>query len=387
MQGNKILDAGSNLAVPNDAQVIDLGDATLSPGFMDAHTHLAMDLYSDSFNTLLLQSLRKTIRNLPSKRSRTPALRSRPASPPCAMLGASSFGFVDVALRKAIAAGTIEGPRMLCATNGIGATGGHFDGSAGFRDNFSSTIPITPRGSPTVPEEIRKAVRYDVKNGADVIKAAVSGGVLSLTDEVDVPQFAPDEIKALVEEAHRLRKKVAVHCHGDQAARDAINAGVDSIEHGSFLKPETLTLMKQKGTYLTPTLLASDWIMGKIGQYPQVLQDKARAATDARSEMFRNALRIGVRISLGTDAGVFPHGKNAREFQLMTGLGMKPIERSHRRHLRRRGPLRRRRQTRHPGERQARRHHRDAGRPDRGHHRDRARLLRHEGRQDRQERQ
>jgi imidazolonepropionase-like amidohydrolase len=176
------------------------------------------------------------------------------------------------------------------------------------------------------PDAIRKAVRFEVKNGADVIKAAVSGGVLSLTDEVDTPQFTPAEMAALVDESHRLRKKVAVHCHGDQAGRDAIEAGVDSIEHGSFLKPETLTLMKNKGTYLTPTLMASEYIMGKIGAYPPALQAKARAATAARSDMFRNALKIGVKISFGTDAAVYPHGENAKEFKLMTDLGMSPID-------------------------------------------------------------
>jgi hypothetical protein len=190
-----------------------------------------------------------------------------------------------------------------------------------------------------------------------------------------VPQFDPAEMAALVDEAHRLRKKVAVHCHGDQAAKEAINAGVDSIEHGSFLKPETLTLMKQKGTYLTPTLMASEYIMGKIGQYPPAIQAKAKAATDARSEMFRNALKLGVKISFGTDAAVFPHGMNANEFALMTGLGMKPID-----------ALRRRKQTRHPRERKASRRDCHAGRSNRRYHRDRTRLLRHERRQDREER-
>src|SRR5206468_12018808 len=174
-------------------------------------------------------------------------------------------------------------------------------------------------------DDARKAVRLEVKNGADVIKAAVSGGVLSLTDEVDTPQLTPAEMAAVVDESHRLRKKVAVHCHGDAAAREAINAGVDSIEHGSFMKPDTLQLMKQKGTYLTPTLMASEWVMQKIGQYPAAIQAKGRAATEARSEMFRNALKIGVKISFGTDAAVFPHGMNAKEFALMVGLGMKPI--------------------------------------------------------------
>ena len=169
-------------------------------------------------------------------------------------------------------------------------------------------------------------MRFEVKNGADIIKAAVSGGVLSLADEVDTPQFTSAEMKALVDESHRLRKKIAVHCHGDQAAREAIEAGVDSIEHGSFMKPETLTLMKQKGTFLTPTLMAAEYIMSKIDSYPLALQAKAKAATVARSEMFRNAVKIGVKISFGTDAAVFPHGQNAKEFKLMVDLGMTPID-------------------------------------------------------------
>ena len=147
-----------------------------------------------------------------------------------------------------------------------------------------------------------------------------------MADEVDTPQLTPAEMAALVDESHRLRKKVAVHCHGDQAAKEAIEAGVDSIEHGSFMKPETLTLMKNKGTYLTPTLMATEWIMSKIDNYPPVLQEKAKAAAAARSDMFRNAVKMGVRISFGTDAAVFPHGQNAKEFKLMVDLGMQPID-------------------------------------------------------------
>src|SRR5438045_4349654 len=131
---------------------------------------------------------------------------------------------------------------------------------------------------------------------------------------------------ALVDESHRLRKKVAVHCHGDQAGREAIEAGVDSIEHGSFFKPETLTLMKNKGTFLTPTLMAAEYIKDKLDGYPPALQAKALAAYNARSEMFRNALKIGVKISFGTDAAVFPHGENAKECKLMADLGMAPID-------------------------------------------------------------
>src|SRR5206468_2780279 len=161
---------------------------------------------------------------------------------------------VDAALRNSINKGVIVGPRMLVATKGIGATGGHFDPTSGFRDFLFGREPDYTDGIANGPDEIRKAVRFEVKNGADVIKAAVSGGVLSLADEVDTPQLTRAEMAAVVDESHRLRKKVAVHCHGDQAAREAIEAGVDSIEHGSFMKPETLTQMKNKGVFLTPTL-------------------------------------------------------------------------------------------------------------------------------------
>jgi imidazolonepropionase-like amidohydrolase len=215
---------------------------------------------------------------------------------------------------------------MLVATKGIGATGGHFDPTSGFRDFLFGREPDYTDGIVDSPDDARKAVRFEVKNGADVIKAAVSGGVLSLGDEVDTPQLTPAEMAALVDESHRLRKKVAVHCHGDQAAREAIEAGVDSIEHGSFIKPETLARMKNKGVFLTPTLMASEWIMSKLDNYPPALQAKAKAATDARSDMFRNAIKLGVKISFGTDAAVFPHGQNAREFKLMVDLGMPAIE-------------------------------------------------------------
>jgi imidazolonepropionase-like amidohydrolase len=326
--GNTITAAGSNLAIPSDAQIIDLGDATLSPGFMDAHTHLTFD-YSGNYNERRLRSLDENVsqialETIPYARATIEAgftsVRDLGSGIP------NSHDFPDVSLRNVINEGIIPGPRMLVATHGIGATGGHFDGTNGFRDMLFGAEPDWSNGIADGPDAIRKAVRFEVKNGADVIKAAVSGGVLSLADEVDVPQFTPAEMAALVDETHGLRKKVAVHCHGDEAAKEAINAGVDSIEHGSFLKPETLTLMKQRGTYLTPTLLASDWVMKKIGQYPPAIQAKGKAATDARSEMFRNAVKIGVKISFGTDAAVFPHGQNAKEFALMTGLGMKPID-------------------------------------------------------------
>src|SRR6201993_3835699 len=328
VQGDRIVDVGSNLAVPGDAQVIDLGDATLSPGFMDAHTHLTAD-FSGNYNKRRLEQLdlnvsEQAIRAVGYARRTVEAGFTTVRD-----LGSrfvASREFVDVALRNSINKGVVVGPRMLVATKGIGSTGGHFDPTSGFRDFLFGREPDYTDGIADGPDEIRKAVRFEVKNGADVIKGAVSGGVLSLADEVDTPQLTPAEIAALVDESHRLRKKVAVHCHGDQAAHDAIEAGVDSIEHGSFMKPETLTMMKKKGTFLTPTLMATEWIMNKIVNYPQALQAKAKSAAAGRSEMFRNALKLGVKISFGTDAAVFPHGQNAKEFKLMVDLGMQPID-------------------------------------------------------------
>jgi imidazolonepropionase-like amidohydrolase len=328
VQGNKIVDAGSNLPEPADAQVIDLGDATLSPGFMDGHTHLTLD-FSGNYNERRLKEVDLNVSEQAILATRYARATVEAGFTTVRDLGSRFVGskeFVDVALRNSINKGVIVGPRMLVATFGIGATGGHFDATSGFRDMLFGREPDFSEGIADGPDAIRKAVRFEVKNGADVIKAAVSGGVLSLADEVDTPQFTPAEMAALVDEAHRLRKKVAVHCHGDQAAKEAIEAGVDSIEHGSFLKPETLTLMKNKGTYLTPTLMATEWIMSKIDNYPPALQAKAKAAAAARSDMFRNAVKMGVKISFGTDAAVFPHGQNAKEFKVMVDLGMQPID-------------------------------------------------------------
>src|SRR5215472_6204771 len=328
VKADKIVDAGGNIPIPADAQVIDLGDSTLCPGFMDAHTHLTLD-YSGDYNQRRLNELDLNVSEQAIIATAHARATIESGFTTVRDLGSRFIGsheFVDVALRNSINKGVIAGPRMLVATKGIGATGGHFDPTNGFRDFLFGREPDYTDGIANGPDDIRKAVRFEVKNGADVIKAAVSGGVLSLADEVDTPQLTPAEITALVDESHRLRKKVAVHCHGDQAAREAIEAGVDSIEHGSFMKPETLTMMKKKGTFLTPTLMATEWIIGKTHNYPAALQAKAKAAAAARSEMFRNAVKMAVRISFGTDAAVFPHGQNAKEFKLMVDLGMAPID-------------------------------------------------------------
>src|SRR2546430_10892079 len=223
VQGNKIVDAGSNLPAPADAQIIDLGDATLSPGFMDGHTHLAHD-YTDYKRERMEQidlnvsekALRATLYARATVEAGFTTVRDLGSRFP------GSKEFVDVALRNSINKGVILGPRMLVATYGVGATGGHFDPTSGFRDMLFGHEPDYSEGIADGPDAIRKAVRFEVKNGADVIKAAGSGGVFSLADEVDTPQFTPAAMAALVDESHRLRNQGASPCHGDQAAKDAI---------------------------------------------------------------------------------------------------------------------------------------------------------------------
>jgi imidazolonepropionase-like amidohydrolase len=211
---------------------------------------------------------------------------------------------------------------MIVAGHAIGSTGGHCD-SAPYP--VSRVIPSTPmEGVCNGAEQCREATRLQMKYGADVIKICASGGVLSESDPVDVPQLTPDELKAIISEAHNWGRKVAAHAHGDTAARLAIEAGVDSIEHGSFLRPETLQLMKQKGVYLVPTRTTLLWTESKLAGYPPKIAGKAHAAFTAHEAMLRNAIRIGTPIALGTDAAVFPHGLNGREFGDYVDVGMSP---------------------------------------------------------------
>ncbi len=235
---------------------------------------------------------------------------------------AGAADYVDVGLRNAINAGIIPGPRMLIAVHAIGSPGGHADQAPFPPDEVHPVGPI--QGICSGADQCRDAVREQMKWGADVIKLMASGGVLSEADPVDVPQLTPEELRAIIGEAHTWKRKVAAHSHGDTAARLAVEAGIDSIEHGSFLTEKTLQLMKARGVYLVPTRMAVWWTSSRADRFPPQIAAKARAAAKAHGEMFRTALKVGVPIAFGTDSAVSPHGMNAKEFSLMTELGMSP---------------------------------------------------------------
>jgi imidazolonepropionase-like amidohydrolase len=321
VEGKTIKSVGTNLPVPDGATVIDLGDATLSPGFIDAHTHLTHERSAD-YNQGFVDSMRREVPE--AAILATVYARRTVEAGFTTVRDVGSGDFLDVGLRNSIAKGVVPGPRMLVCVHSLGATGGHADRNGLRHDLFGKEADET-EGIANGPDRLRAAVRYQVKYGADVIKFCASGGVLSLADEVDTPQLTRAEMTALVDEAHRLRKKVACHCHGDQAARDAIGAGVDSIEHGSFLSSETLQMMKSQGTYLVPTLMAPDSLMPNLAKLPPEIAAKARAANASLARTFAEAVKLGVKIGFGTDSGVSKHGQNAREFRLMVGRGMTPI--------------------------------------------------------------
>jgi len=315
----RIVAVGKDATVPADAQVIDLGDATLLPGFIDAHTHIASDHNDDWAKGFYEGTLRFPVeQSFHAEHNARATLRAGVTT--VREVGAPDF--VDVALRNAINDGLVEGPHMLVAGHAIGSTGGHCDGPPVPPERMKQ--PGTLEGVCNGPETCRQAVREQMKFGADVIKICASGGVLSESDPVDVPQLTPDELKAIMSEAHAWRRKVAAHSHGDLAAKQAVEAGIDSIEHGSFLTVPTLQLMKQKGVYLVPTRMTQLWVNKKADTYPPKIVRSARAAYAAHGEMMKNALKIGVLIAFGTDAAVFPHGVNAEEFGDYVDLGMTP---------------------------------------------------------------
>jgi imidazolonepropionase-like amidohydrolase len=319
--GGKIIGAGAGVKIPDDAKVIDLGDATLLPGFIDAHVHLSAvasaNWYEDFYHGIM---------RFPAEQALYGAQYARATleSGITTVRDLGSEDYIALGLRNAIKAGAVPGPRMLVSNYAVGSTGGHADQGPVPPQTIAVAGPI--RGVCNGPEECREAVRYQVKYGADVIKFMPSGGVLSLSDPVDNVQLTQEEMNAIVSEAHAWNRKVAAHCHGDRAAKMAIAAGVDSIEHGSFLKDDTLAEMKRKHVYLVATLFAGVWVGERLDKFPPAIAVKAKAAAAQAQQMFQHAVKIGVPLAMGTDAGVEPHGLNAREFSLMVKNGVSPAK-------------------------------------------------------------
>jgi imidazolonepropionase-like amidohydrolase len=315
---DRIVAAGAtgSVTVPAGARVIDLGDATLLPGFVDAHVHIIGRPLSDP------KSDDANVRDYPGYGAIVGVENARRTL----MAGfttvrvVGSPNFDDMALRQAITAGTVPGPRMQNAGHSFGITGGHCDEN-GYRPGLEDADYRT--GVADGADEGRKAVRYQVKYGADVIKICATGGVLSEGDAVGATQYTLDEMKAIVDEAAKLDRKVAAHAHGTEGIKLAVRAGVASIEHGSFLDEEGARLMAQRGTYLVPTLSAGEFVekAAKSGRLTGLRAEKALAAAEAMRNGVRVAVRNGVPIALGTDAGVGEHGANGHEFTLMTTWG------------------------------------------------------------------
>ena len=321
---DKIMAVGSlaSITIPAGSRTIDLGDATLMPGFIDAHTHIIGRVLGDpeqsgsafrdydSFGAILaVENARRTLM------AGFTTIRN---------VGARNFD--DLALRKAINEGWTPGPRILTAGHSIGITGGHCDEN-GYKPGAADGDYKT--GIADGPEQVRAAVRYQVKYGADVIKTCATGGVLSEGDAVGATQYTFEELKAMVEEAEKLERKVAAHAHGTEGIKIATRAGVASIEHGSFLDEEGAKLMSQKGTFLVPTLMAGETVerLAKANVLKGFRGEKALAAAAAMRNAIKIAMANKVKIALGTDAGVIQHGTNAHEFTLMVEWGgMRPMD-------------------------------------------------------------
>ncbi len=318
IEGDKISAVGSDLPIPAGAQVIDLGEATLLPGLIDCHVHITSnpgDYYTQLFRRSpidqavgahvfaerTLQAGFTTVRNLGSPE------------------------FIDVALRNAIDRGEVDGPRIVAATMPLGATGGHADDTT----NFSPYLAFHQMTAiADGVDAVRKQVRFNIKYGADVIKFMASAGVLSEEESVGAPQYSQAEMDAIVDEAHRWGRKVAAHAHGTEAIKMAIRAGVDSVEHASLIDDEGLAMAKQRGTYLVMDIYNDDYILAEYARlgYPATTIQKERKVGLLQRQRFQAATRSGVKLAFGTDAGVYPHGDNARQFAKETDWGLTPMQ-------------------------------------------------------------
>ena len=308
----------------DDAEVIDLKDATVMPGFMDMHVHLDHELdppgsYSEGFYLNSADyALRATVYARRTLEAGFTTVRDLGATDKEALL----------ALRDAINKGYVTGPRIFAAGKAIATTGGHADPTNGIREDLRGD-PGPKAGVINGADDAYKAVRQRYKDGSDVIKLTVTGGVLSLAKSGDNPQFTDEELEAVIAAAKDYNFVVAVHAHGAEGMKRAIRAGVDSVEHGTYMDREAMKLMKQRGTWYVPTISAGEWVadLAEIdGKLPEVVRPKAASIGPQISDTFAAAYNEGVKIAFGTDAGVSPHGDNGKEFTFMVRAGMPPME-------------------------------------------------------------
>ena len=311
IEGDKIV-AVNPATLPEGVRVMDLGDVTLMPGFIDAHTHLSGEIGAN----MLLEPVQETEVDA--------AFKSVKNARTTIMAGFTTVrdygGQVTVSLGHAVERGTVLGPRIVPSRNALGITGGHCD-VTGYAPGILEQGPKD--GVADGPWEVVEAVRYQIKHGAQVIKTCATAGVLSLEGPVGAQQYTYEELKAMVDEAARHGVKVAAHAHGTEGIKAAVRAGVASIEHGSMLDDEAIALMKERGTYLVPTEYLSERI--NLAVLPPPIRRKAESVLPLARESHRKAIASGVKIAFGTDAAVYPHGENAKEFSSYVRLGMTPL--------------------------------------------------------------
>ena len=322
VEEGRILDIKRGYAeVPDTATLVDLSDKFVMPGWMDMHVHIE----HESSPTRYLDRFRQNDSDVALGAVKYCTRTVNAGFTTVRDLGGTG---VNVALKNAIKRGEITGPRILTAEKSLATTGGHADPSNGMKDELKGD-PGPKDGVINSVEEAKKAVRQRYKNGADCIKITATGGVLSVAKDGSGPQFTVEEVKAVVDAAADYGFVTAAHAHGDEGIKRAVLGGIHSIEHGTLMTEETMKLMKEKGTYYVPTISAGKFVAEKAaipGYYPKIIVPKALTIGPKIQETFKNAFEYGVKIAFGTDAGVSPHGDNAKEFVFMTEVGMSNYE-------------------------------------------------------------